>query len=122
MLACCSAAWYACKTTCAVCLPTKLGVDDVQDVGKLRLKLAAAVSETAVLRHEMFRWKQKSAVVKLKQTAAEETTKMLYGSNKVLVAQLHQRIQAARMLDSELADVQEKLSSAHAALAATQVR
>ncbi len=94
----------------------------MQDVANLHLKLASAVSETAVLRHEMFRWKQKSAVIKLKQTAAEETSKMLYGSNKVLMAELQQRIKAMHMLEVELADMQRQFSSAYTSLTDTQVR
>jgi hypothetical protein len=90
-------------------------------MGELRLQLASALSEAAVLRHEMFRWKQKSAVVKLKQTAAEETNKMLYGSNKVLLHELQSAKGLAGSLREQLAGAQQQLEATRSGLTAEQV-
>jgi hypothetical protein len=92
-----------------------------QEMCEVRLQLASALSQATVLRHEMFRWKQKSAVVKLKQTAAEETNKMLYGSNKLLVQELHSAKGLASGLREQLAEAQRQLQAARSGLATEQV-
>ena len=90
-------------------------------MSELRLQLASALSEGAVLRHEMFRWKQKSAVVKLKQTAAEETNKMLYSSNKLLLQELQGTKGLAGSLREQLSATQQQLQETHSSLATRQV-